>query len=158
MIKNLPKALEGAKRTLKMTIQYEGTHYVGWQRQAKGESIQGVLEKAIGKVASQKITLYGSGRTDAGVHAMGQVASFSLKALTPKKEAFKEGVNSLLPSDIRVLSVEEVDLKFLANRDAKRKSYHYFIENGPTPTVFLKPYCWYVRWPLDFDLMDQAAK
>jgi tRNA pseudouridine38-40 synthase len=147
----------GTTRTVRIDVQYDGTDYVGWQRQAKGTSVQGLLEGAISKVAAERVTLFGASRTDAGVHARQQVASFSLKKSRTPVEAFVAGVNSILPEDIRVHRAAEVDLNFLASGDAKEKTYRYFFALGDDPPVFFNRYAWKVRGPLDLSAMREAA-
>lgn len=144
-------------RTIRIDVQYEGTKYVGWQRQAKGKSIQGVLEQALAKVAAEKITLYSSSRTDAGVHAREQVASFSLKKSRTPVRAFVEGTNSLLPDDIRVFDAKEMNLGFHANFDAVEKTYRYFFQPGQIPSVFFRAYAWHFRQKLNLTAMKKGA-
>ncbi len=141
-----------------MDIQYEGTNYVGWQRQPSGKSIQGLLESALTKIAKEKVTLFSASRTDAGVHAFHQVASFSLKDSKAPMRAFMEGANSLIPESIRVREAKEVDLWFHANGDAKEKTYRYFFQFGPHSSVFLRRYSWHWKTPLDINLMSHAAQ
>ncbi|MFH1018309.1 MAG: tRNA pseudouridine(38-40) synthase TruA [Pseudomonadota bacterium] len=147
----------GTTRTIRIDVQYDGTDYVGWQRQARGTSIQGLLERALSKVASEKITLFGASRTDAGVHARQQVASFSLKKSRTPIEAFVKGTNSILPDDIRVHRAAEVDLGFLASGTAKEKTYRYFLSPGEDPPVFYRRYSWNIRGPIDIGAMRDAA-
>lgn len=148
----------GTTRTVRLDIQYEGTAYAGWQRQANGKTVQGLLEPALGRVANEKVVLFGSGRTDAGVHARQQVASFSLKGSRTPVRAFVEGTNQRLPKDIRVSAAQEVDLMFHANLDAKEKTYRYFFELGPESSVFYRRFAWQVRSGLDWTAVRKAAK
>src|SRR5262249_15197878 len=131
---NRPGPPRAATRTIRIDVQYEGTEYVGWQRQAKGISIQGCLEKVLSKIANEKITLFSASRTDAGVHAVQQVASFSLTKSRTLAEAFVDGTNTLLPGDIRVVSAQETDLQFFAP-EATEKTYRYFLQIGSDSTV-----------------------
>ncbi|HLG20794.1 MAG TPA: tRNA pseudouridine(38-40) synthase TruA [Bdellovibrionota bacterium] len=147
----------GTRRTIRIDVQYEGTAYVGWQRQLKGASIHGLLERALGKIADEKVTLFSAGRTDAGVHARQQVASFSLRTSRTPVEAFVDGTNTLLPPDIRVYRSEEAELLFHAP-EAKEKTYRYFFQIGAEPLVFLRNYTWHVRQALDLEAMREATK
>ncbi len=152
-----PGPPEGTTRTIRIDVQYDGTDYVGWQRQARGTSIQGLLERALSKVAGEKITLFGASRTDAGVHARQQVASFSLQRSRTPTVAFMAGTNSILPEDVRVHRATEADLRFLASGDAKEKTYRYFLSLGEDPPVFFRRYAWNVRGPLDLQAMQDAS-
>lgn len=149
---------KGTTRTIRLDLQYEGTEYVGWQRQARRKSVQGSLERALSKIANEKVTLFGASRTDAGVHAVQQVASFSLKKSRTPVEAFVRGANTLLPKDIRVDSAIEADLWFHAREDAKQKTYRYFLETTHGPSVFFRRYVWHRRGSLDLDAMKSATK
>ncbi len=148
----------GTVRTIRLDVQYEGTAYVGWQRQANGKSVQEVLENALSRVASERVTLFASSRTDAGVHALGQVASFSLKTETPPVVAFIEGTNALLPPDIRVVEASEVDLWFHANEGALQKTYRYFFQFGRDANLFLRRFAWHVRRPPDMEAVERASE
>ncbi len=151
------KPPEGSIRTIRIDIQYEGTNYVGWQRQPDGVSVQKLVEEAMSKIADEKVDVVGTSRTDSGVHARQQVASFCLKKKGPSPYGFMRGANTLLPSDIRVVRAEEMDLSFLARRDAKEKTYRYYIQMGPEPLVFLRNFSWHIREPLDLDRMRRAT-
>ena len=157
MRKERPGPPPGAKRTIRLDVQYEGTSYVGWQRQKNGLSIQEILENALSKVADEKVTLFCSGRTDAGVHARQQVASFSLKESKTPQEAFLRGANTLLPKDVRVSRAEEVDLLSHAP-EAEEKTYRYFLQVGSEPLVFLERYSWHIYKELDVEKMRQATE
>jgi tRNA pseudouridine38-40 synthase len=143
-------------RTLKFTIQYDGGGYVGWQRQPNGPSIQAVLEDALAPIEGGLATLHGAGRTDAGVHALGQVAS---AALSNHLEVARlaRALNAVLPPDIRVLSVEDMDSSFHARFSAQSKTYEYRIVNAPIVSPFLHRYAWHVPRPLDLEAMRTAA-
>jgi len=143
-------------RNLKITLQYDGTNYVGWQRQATGTSIQGLLEDALQPIAGTRITVHGAGRTDAGVHALAQVASVSFPgALEPSVLA--RALNAVLPTDVRVLSVEDAPQDFHARFSATGKTYEYRIVNAPIVSPFLVRYVWHVPNALDVDAMKRAA-
>ena len=144
-------------RNFKMIVEYDGAAYCGWQRQKNSVSIQQILEEAAGLVTSGKVTLVGSGRTDAGVHAVSQVANFRSPTLLPAEKIFR-GINSLLPPDIVVKRLEEVPLGFHAQRDVISKVYLYRICNQDLRPVLGRHYCWYVRSPLNLDAMRAAAE
>ena len=144
-------------RTIRLDIQYDGTQYVGWQRQSKGDSIQSVLEEALTKIANEKVTTFCAGRTDAGVHARKQMVSLSLiKSKTPVR-AFVEGTNTLLPPDIRVNAAYEESVEFLAVKAAKSKVYRYYFRYTPIDDVFLKT-VWQTRFKFDLSKMKKALK
>ncbi len=144
-------------RTLKLTIEYDGTNYVGWQRQPNGVSIQGLLEDALAPIEGRAITVHGAGRTDAGVHALGQAASVSLTTALPEA-TLGRALNAVLPRDVRVLAVEEVPAEFHARFDARTKTYEYRIVNAPLVSAFLHRYVWHVMAPLDLAVMRTAAE
>lgn len=144
-------------RNFKMTVEYDGTAYCGWQRQDNGTSIQQLLEEAIEKITGQKVPVIGSGRTDAGVHALNQVGSFRCDTKLPVHKIFL-GVNSVLPPDIVVKKLEERADDFHALRDAKSKIYVYKIYNQKLRPALGRHYFWHVRYPLDIPKMKIAAK
>jgi len=144
-------------RNFKIIIEYDGAAYVGWQRQKNGVSIQQLLEEAFGKITAGKVTLVGSGRTDAGVHAINQVANFRSPTMLPVERLFR-GVNSILPPDIVVKKLEEVPLDFHAQRDVIGKAYVYRICNKSLRPVLGRAYFWFIRFPLDLDKMREAAQ
>ena len=143
-------------RTLKLTLSYDGTRLVGWQRQADGESVQGVLEDALARFEGAPVTVHGAGRTDAGVHALGQVASVEV-SFAHDAATLTRALNAQLPEDVRVLSVEEAAPGFHARFSARSKSYRYSIRNGAVASPFERAYAWHVPQPLDVDAMRQAA-
>ena len=143
-------------RTLKLTLAYDGTRFVGWQRQAEGESIQGLLEDALAKFEGGPVTVHGAGRTDAGVHALGQVASVRVTC-THDVATLTRALNVHLPRDIRVLAVEEVDADFHARFSATVKTYRYMIRNAPIATPFEHAYVWHLPERLDVAAMQEAA-
>ncbi len=137
-------------------IEYDGTNYCGWQRQKTDPSIQGFIENALFTMTRQKITLIGSGRTDAGVHALGQAANFRCDtSLSPK--VIQKGLNSILPPDIVIRSCEPADIEFHSRFDAKSKAYRYHILNHRLPAAIGRQYLWHIRHPLDVHAMKQAA-
>jgi len=143
-------------RTLRMVIEYDGTAYHGWQRQAEGLSIQEILEEKIAVMTGEPVSVIGSGRTDAGVHALNQVASFRTTSQIPPL-GFLRGLNSLLPADIVVKAFDEAAPSFHARRDAKSKVYFYRIYNGLARPAIYRHYAWHIVKPLASDRMKQAA-
>jgi tRNA pseudouridine38-40 synthase len=142
-------------KNFKITIEYDGSRFHGWQRQKKDHSIQAEIEMALEKMTSAKVTLVGSGRTDAGVHATGQVANFKCDTrLAPA--AFFNGLNSLLPEDIVIKDCEWVGTDFHARYDARSKVYHYKVLNRSVPTAIGRQYVWHIRKPLDRQTMRAA--
>jgi tRNA pseudouridine38-40 synthase len=143
-------------RTLKLTLSYDGTRLVGWQRQAEGESVQGVLEAALARFEGGPVTVHGAGRTDAGVHALGQVASVEV-TFAHDVATLARALNAQLPEDVRVLGVEEAPPGFHARFSARSKTYRYCIRNGPVATPFERAFVWHVPQPLDVASMQHAA-
>jgi tRNA pseudouridine38-40 synthase len=142
-------------RMLKLTIAYDGAGYVGWQRQAEGTSIQAVLEAAIARVEGHEVTVTGAGRTDAGVHALGQVASVRVTS-TIACESYVRALNVALPDDIRVRRVDEMPEDFHARFRVRDKTYRYRLLNAPIASPFDVRYAWHVSFPLDLDAMRAA--
>ncbi|MBI1871124.1 MAG: tRNA pseudouridine(38-40) synthase TruA [Chlamydiae bacterium] len=144
-------------RNFKMVLAYDGTNYSGWQIQKGALTIEEVLEKAIHAITREKVRVMGSGRTDAGVHALGQVAHFRSKTqLSPSQ--LKRAVNSKLPSDIRILKLEEVPLNFHAQYWVKTKIYRYQIWNGEELPVFERDFLLYHPEKLDVMSMKRASR
>jgi tRNA pseudouridine38-40 synthase len=141
----------------RFTLEYDGTDFEGWQRQAPGHrTVQGAFEDALARVSGAFAPARGAGRTDAGVHAEGQVASAVLaRPLAPA--ALREALNALLPPDLAVVEVELADAGFHARRDARSKLYRYAVWNGPTRSPLRERRAWWVRAPLDLDAMRAAA-
>lgn len=144
-------------RTIKLTIEYDGTAYAGWQEQPNGIAVQQVIEEALFKLLGEEVRLRSSGRTDAGVHAQGMVASFTTARDLPLS-AFVGGVNRFLPEDIAILSSVEVPDGFMAIKDARRKHYRYTIYNAPVRSPLRRLYSWHVREKLDLEAMATAAR
>jgi len=140
----------------KITLAYDGTDYVGWQRQAAGTSIQGLLEDALREFGDGEIAASGAGRTDAGVHALAQVASFSLARTVPT-DAMVRALNAKLPEAVRVTAACEVPASFHARFEARAKTYRYRIWNGDVLPPFERRYAWHVPGALDVDAMQRAA-
>lgn len=144
-------------RNYKMTIAYDGTRYQGWQRQSNTEeTIQGILERVIHDVIGYPVTIDGSGRTDGGVHAYGQVANVKLSGKV-EEDAFRDALNARLPEDIRIRSVELVRNGFHSRYSAKAKRYEYVVDIREKPDVFTRKYCYHVTEPLDGNAMRKAA-
>jgi tRNA pseudouridine38-40 synthase len=146
----------GDIQNFKLTIEYDGTHYFGWQRQAVGPTIQAEIERALALMTGAAVTLIGAGRTDAGVHALGQVANFRCSTRLEPGPILK-GLNSLLPPDIAIRECLIVPESFHARFDAKTKIYRYRILNGETRSAIERNYAWYIYNPLDIAAMRQAA-
>ena len=143
------------KKNFKLIIEYDGSSYYGWQRQKNKKTIQGEIEKAIMTITGKKIALTGSGRTDAGVHAFGQVANFYCDTeISP--EVFQRGLNGLMPKDIIIKECNTVDEKFHARYDAKTKTYRYKILNRTIPAAICRQYAWFIKKKLDLDAMQSA--
>ncbi len=144
-------------RTLKLTIAYDGTAYAGWQFQPEQADRAGTLENAIAKVTGQHVRILASGRTDAGVHALGQVVGFRTDSALPP-EVLLRAINANLPHDVAVLDVAEAPDGFHPIADAVRKRYRYLIHDGPVRDVFRRHFVWhYVYGRLDADAMRRAA-
>ncbi len=145
-------------RNLKITLAYDGTDFNGWQTQPGYRTVQETLETAIAALTGEpRVRLNARGRTDAGVHAVGQVANFySPTALAPG--VLVRGLNAHLPPDVVVREAADVPQAFDANRDARRKLYRYVIHDGPVPDLFLRRYCCHSRHPLDAGAMRRAAQ
>lgn len=144
-------------RNIKLTIEYDGTRYYGWQRQPIGNTIQQELEKAISKVIKKYVEVIGSSRTDSGVHAKGYVANFKTNVKMPA-EKFRDAINCKLPRDIVIIKSEEVDLDFHARYSSKGKTYCYTILNREYPCAINKDYVYYYRWKLNVEEMKKACK
>src|SRR5687767_335845 len=139
----------------KLTIEYAGGRYSGWQIQRNARTIQGEIERAIREVTGAKqFELYGSGRTDAGVHALAQVAHLDIDSTLPA-ETFRQRINDALPSDINILRIDRVRHKFHARHDAVARSYIYQIARRRT--AFGKAFVWWVKEDLNVDAMRRAA-
>ena len=150
-------------QSFRLVVAYCGTNYFGWQKQAKADgppTVQEMLENAARKVLrQQKVIIHGSGRTDTGVHARAQVAHLRARVDFPPATLLK-AINAHLPEDIRVLQLEPAPPEFHAQLSAKGKTYRYFILHAPGPNPahwpFLRPYAWFVTYPLDLAAMEKA--
>jgi tRNA pseudouridine38-40 synthase len=149
-------------KTWKMTLEYDGTRYSGWQEQANAKTIVGELRKAAEEFFGRQIELGGAGRTDAGVHALAQVAHLRLNPRGgrpkqfPRPQEILYGLNDRLPSDISILQVEEAHDRFHARHDAAARSYLYQISTRRT--AFQKKYVWWVKDRLDVEVMARCAE
>lgn len=145
------------KRTIMLTVEYEGTSYVGWQTQPNGTAVQQMIEEGLQKVVSHPVELRSSGRTDSGVHARAMPAVFKTDTKMPLT-AFTEGVNRFLPSDIAIKDAREVAEDFSPIRDALAKRYRYTIYNSTIRSPLLRNFSWHIREPLDLNAMETAAE
>lgn len=144
-------------RTVRLLIGYQGTHYLGWQSQKNGRTVQEVLEAAVLKITKQKTAVTGSSRTDSGVHARGLVAHFRTKNRLPD-EKLRSALNFYLPSDIVVYSVKTASEKFHARFSARSKLYQYDVWNSRTRPLFEAPYVLWFPQKLDVSAMKKAAR
>ena len=146
-------------RNIKITLEYNGTHYKGWQIQKsrKSSTIQETIENVLRQILRKKIKLIGSGRTDAGVHASGQVANFKTDH-TISLEKLQEGLNALLPEDICVVNVQEAAADFHSRFSARSKIYRYTILNRMHRSALLRENSYFCRYPLDLQLMQKEAR
>ena len=142
-------------RKIKLMVEYDGSAYHGWQRQPNGITIQEVIESVITKITKVKTGIMGAGRTDAGVHAEGQVAHFRTESRMTPLELLK-AFNSLLPPDISIKSVEDVPMEFHSIRSSRKKIYRYTILNREFPSALNHGRYWYLPKPLNVDAMVQA--
>jgi tRNA pseudouridine38-40 synthase len=142
---------------IKLVIEYDGTNYDGWQQQKSGKTIHQTLNKAIVKVVNEEITLLGAGRTDAGTHAMGQVANFETQSNIPLFN-LAQAINYYLPKDIVVKSAHKVPEKFHSRYSAKSKVYRYTIFNSKTRSAIGRNYCHYYATDLNIEKMQNASK
>ncbi|HOJ52702.1 MAG TPA: tRNA pseudouridine(38-40) synthase TruA [Syntrophales bacterium] len=138
----------------RLLIEYDGTPFQGWQVQERARTVQGVLEEAAYALCREKVEIQGASRTDAGVHAIGQVAHMDLKKRWPE-DKIRFGLNDHLPATVNVLAVTEVPRSFHARRDAKEKTYLYCLSRERT--AFAKKYVWWVKDHLDVEKMSRAA-
>lgn len=140
-----------------MIIAYDGTHYCGWQIQPNGITIQSVIQDALKVLIRESISLIGSGRTDSGVHAYGQVANFKTTQ-TLNLYKLHHGLNALLPDDIQIKSLTEIDSSFHSQHSATGKIYHYHLWLDPVQSPFLKKYRLYIRHPLNLNDLKAASE
>ncbi|MBN9648975.1 tRNA pseudouridine(38-40) synthase TruA [Terrisporobacter glycolicus] len=144
-------------RNLKLTIQYDGTKYCGWQKQPNSSGIQGTIEYAIYEITREKVNIIGSGRTDAGVHALGQVANFKTNSNIPAAR-IPDALNAKLPKDISIIDCQEVSDDFHSRYSATGKIYRYLIYNKPYRSPLYKDISYHVRYDLDIEEMRVEAQ
>ncbi len=144
------------RRNIKLILSYDGTQYSGWQIQKDRPTIQGIIEQTIYRITKEEVKVIGSGRTDAGVHAIAQVCNFKTESKLPP-DILKKALNSLLPQDIYVKDASICDIKFHARYNAKSKTYQYRILNTREPDIFLRRYVWHISNPLDVQLMKKGC-
>jgi tRNA pseudouridine38-40 synthase len=143
-------------RNLKLILSYDGSDFAGWQVQPHALTVQGTIASAIGRITGEKVLPQGSGRTDAGVHALAQVATFATESSVPTAN-FMKALNDILPASVRVLEVEEVAADFHARHSARTKTYRYRVYRAAICPPFLARYVWHYPFPLDEEAMVQAA-
>lgn len=144
-------------RNIKLKLEYDGANFRGWQRQKEGRTVQQTLEEAIKKITDEKIEVFGSSRTDSGVHAKEYCANFHTSSRVPQ-EKFKDAINTKLPDDIVVLKSEEVDSEFHARYLSKGKTYCYKIINTPERRTMGRDYMYHYRGNLNIDEMKKACE
>ena len=145
-----------AMRNIKLTVEYDGTNYLGWQRQKRGITIQEALETAIEKITKNEVKLIGSGRTDSGVHALGQVANFKTSSGLSAHQ-LQKALNSILPKDITIVKSDEVDMSFHAQFDSKSKTYAYIVLYRACPSALERLRAWHVPFTLKLPEMKEAS-
>ena len=143
-------------RNLKLILSYDGSDFSGWQVQPDTTTVQGTLASAIGRITGEKVLPQGSGRTDAGVHALAQVVTFVTESSVPTKN-FRKALNGVLPASVRVLDVTEAPPEFHVRHSALAKTYRYRIFRGSICPPFLAKYVWHFPYPLDEEAMGRAA-
>ena len=143
-------------RNIRLTAEYDGTEYHGWQSQTNAVTVQNVIANAVKRLTTEDVVLTGAGRTDAGVHALAQTISFITSSGIPP-ESFAAALNSCLPDDIIIKSSVEAEASFNARFSARGKSYRYIMYNSLQPSAILRNRAWHVKYPLNLDLMKKAA-
>jgi tRNA pseudouridine38-40 synthase len=143
-------------RTIKLTLAYDGTGYAGWQSQPDRRTLQDTLEQALARIVGHGLRVAASGRTDAGVHALGQVVSFETESAL-STDVLARALAAELPRDMAIVSAEEAPAGFHARRDAQSKRYRYVIRDGRVPSVFERNYAWQVWRPLDDGAIVRSA-
>lgn len=144
----------GRMRNIRLILEYDGTAFSGWQIQPGRRTVQGVLEEKLSELLKEDVTVIGSGRTDAGVHALGQVVNFKVAKDVPLR-AFSEGLNRLLPRDMAVLDAREVHPDFHARFDARGRLYRYQIVSTRSPVR--ERFAWFVRYELEFAVLEKTS-
>jgi len=145
------------ERNIKLVLEYDGTRYSGWQLQKNAPTVQGVVEESLRRLLDHPVRVTGGSRTDSGVHALGQVASFrTTTRLSP--DQIRRGLNALLPADVAAREAAEAPAEFNARRSAKGKLYAYRILNREERSAFERGYAWHLREPLDLEAMRRAGR
>ncbi len=143
---------------LRLTVEYEGTAYRGWQLQPDGPTVQAVLEQALSTALRERVRVRGAGRTDAGVHACGQIAAVRVREVPADLERLQKSLNALTPDDVAVRDITVVDDAFDPRRHARSRVYEYRIWNVAAPSPFWRRHAWHVPSQLDLAAMDEAAR
>ena len=151
-----PSRLAAGETNVMLTLAYDGTDFAGWQVQQRQRTVQGTLEAALERILGRPLRVRAAGRTDSGVHAVGQVANFTAPMSFPA-ERWAVAVNSCLPPDVRVLAARPVAAEFDARRSALARAYHYQLLTGPVGLPHLRRYCYHVRRRLDLRYLNRAA-
>ena len=146
-----------ARRTIRLTVAYEGSAYAGWQRQADSPTVQGAIEAELERLTGQAVSLIGAGRTDSGVHALGQVAAFTTSAGLSDQE-FERALRAMLPRDIEVIEAREAAADFHPRYQAVSKTYRYHLWTRPRPPLFARRYLWAVGREMDAGRMAEGLK
>lgn len=144
-------------RNIALILAYDGSNYHGWQCQPNVVTVQGIFTKTVEKILDHPVKIYAGGRTDTGVHALGQVVNFHTEK-TINLRSLEKGLNSLLPWDIRVKDTREAEPSFHARYSAKAKTYVYCIHNTTYSSPFLERYAWHIHYALNVPTMNEAAK
>ena len=144
-------------RWLKLTIAYDGTNYAGWQVQPDKPTVQGAIEAAWNEITQEHVRITAAGRTDAGVHALGQVAAITTESRLSDEDLLR-ALNAVLPDDVAVLAIQQAPEGFHATRDAIGKRYRYVIHNGRVPSVFERHYAWHYPQPMDAAAMHAGGQ
>jgi tRNA pseudouridine38-40 synthase len=153
---NVAQDSKDRMRNLKMILSYDGADFAGWQVQPDAVTVQGTLASAIGRVTGEKVLPQGSGRTDAGVHALAQVMTFVTESSVPTQN-FEKAMNDILPASVRVLEVAEMPADFHARHSARSKTYRYRMYREPICPPFLARYVWHYPYPLNEQAMLESA-
>lgn len=140
------------------TIVYDGTNFFGYQAQPESRTVQGEIEKSLKTIFKKDVAIYAAGRTDTGVHAMGQVVSFAVENSSMTEKNVKDALNSVLPEDIYVKNIELVKEGFNPRAEATKRIYHYYIYNNKEPNIFLRNRVWWIPWDLNLGKMRSAAR
>lgn len=144
-------------RNIKLTLEYDGTNYFGWQKQPNCITIGGTIEKELSKICNEKISVISAGRTDSGVHSLGQIINFKTNS-NLRIEEIKRTLNKILPKDIVILEAEEVDRKFHARFSAISRTYQYLVLNQDMPSTFNRNYIWWIKDKLNLRRVKLASK